>query len=76
MKEAKSIVNTICLMCRSEEFVTFPNKQIDREVKSLQVQPKTDVVSGKVKWTTLITILQKMAVVSMKMQYVLVGVVG
>ena len=37
MKEAKSLVNIICPMCRSEEFVTFPNKQIDREVKSLHV---------------------------------------
>ncbi|XP_065917520.1 TNF receptor-associated factor 5-like [Dysidea avara] len=37
MKEAKSIVNNICPVCRGEDFVTFPNKQIDREVKSLHV---------------------------------------
>ena len=41
MKEAKSIVNNICPVCRSEDFVTVPNKQIDREVnyffKSLHV---------------------------------------
>jgi len=37
MKKVKSIVHTICPVCRDEEFVTFPNKQIDREVKSLQV---------------------------------------
>ena len=37
MKEAKSIVSNICPVCRGEDFVTFPNKQIDREVKSLHV---------------------------------------
>ena len=37
MKEVKSIVNNICPLCRGEDFITFPNKQIDREVKSLQV---------------------------------------
>ena len=37
MKKAKSIVSNICPVCRSEDFVTFPNKQIDREVKSLHV---------------------------------------
>ena len=40
------------------------------------VQTKGEVVSGKVKLTTLIIILQRMEVVSMKMCYVLVGVVG
>ena len=40
------------------------------------VQTKGEVVSGKVKLTTLIIILQKMEVVSMKMCHVLVGVVG
>ena len=37
MKEAKSIVDNICPVCRGEDFVTVPNKQIDREVKSLHV---------------------------------------
>ena len=37
MKEAKRIVNNICPVCRGEDFVTVPNKQIDREVKSLHV---------------------------------------
>jgi len=37
LENAKSIVNNICPVCRSEDFVTFSNKQIDREVKSLLV---------------------------------------
>ena len=39
MKEAESIIPipNICPICRGEDFVTFPNKQIDREVKSLHV---------------------------------------
>ncbi|XP_065890865.1 TNF receptor-associated factor 4-like [Dysidea avara] len=37
MKEAKSSVLNVCPMCRGEDLVTFPNKQIDREVKSLHV---------------------------------------
>ena len=37
MKEVKSMVYNKCPVCRGEDFVTFPNKQIDREVKSLHV---------------------------------------
>ena len=37
MKEVKSMVFNICPVCRDEDFVTFPNKQIDKEVKSLHV---------------------------------------
>jgi len=37
MKEANSVVNNICPVCRTEDFVTFPNKQVDREVKNLFV---------------------------------------
>ena len=37
MKEAQSIVNNICPVCRNEDFVTFPNKQVERDIKSLHV---------------------------------------
>jgi len=37
MKEVEAVVNNVCPMCRGEDFVTVPNKQIDREVKSLHV---------------------------------------
>ena len=36
MKRAK-LLCVVCPMCRDEEFPTVPNKQIDREVKSLMV---------------------------------------
>jgi len=35
----------VCPMCRSKEFTTFPNKQVDREVKNLLVLcPKKAVI--------------------------------
>jgi len=37
MKAIESVINNICPMCRDKDFVTFPNKQIYREVKSLHV---------------------------------------
>jgi len=37
MKAIESVIKNICPMCRDKDFVTFPNKQIDREVKSLHV---------------------------------------
>ena len=30
-------INNACPVCRDEEFVTFPNKAVDREIKSLHV---------------------------------------
>ncbi|XP_065904789.1 TNF receptor-associated factor 4-like [Dysidea avara] len=36
-KNATSTLNNTCILCRSGEFPTTPNKQIDRLVKSLQV---------------------------------------
>ena len=36
IKKAATVTNA-CPICRDEEFVTFPNKQLDREVKSLHV---------------------------------------
>ena len=36
VKKAVTISNA-CPVCRDDEFVTFPNKQLDREVKSLHV---------------------------------------
>jgi len=37
MKKIKGIAKKICPMCRGKNFTTFPNKQIDREVKRLHV---------------------------------------
>ncbi|XP_065901677.1 TNF receptor-associated factor 4-like [Dysidea avara] len=34
---AVSVMPSTCPVCRHEEFVTFPNKQADREIKSLHV---------------------------------------
>ena len=31
------IISNACPVCRDEEFVTFPNKAVDREIKSLCV---------------------------------------
>ena len=36
VKKAVAITN-VCPICRDEEFVTFPNKQLDREIKSLHI---------------------------------------
>ena len=36
VKKATAITNA-CPVCRDEEFVTFPNKQLDREIKSLHI---------------------------------------
>ena len=36
IKKAAAITNA-CPVCRDEEFVTFPNKQADREIKSLHI---------------------------------------
>ena len=36
VKKATTITNA-CPVCRDEEFVTFPNKAVDREVKSLHI---------------------------------------
>ena len=36
-KNASTTVINICPVCRNEEFVTFPNKQLDREIKSLHI---------------------------------------
>ena len=36
-KKAAAIATSNCPMCRSEDFVTFPNKQIDRVVRNLHV---------------------------------------
>ena len=33
----KATNSTACSVCQNEEFVTFPNKQADREIKSLRV---------------------------------------
>ena len=57
MKEIKSMVYNKCPVCRGEDFVTFPNKQIEKlRVFVCTVQTKVEVVSGKVKLTTLIII--------------------
>ena len=37
-----SAFTNACPVCRDEEFVTFPNKQIDREIKSLYVYCTND----------------------------------
>ena len=36
VKKASGIANT-CPVCRDEKFVTFPNKAVDREIKSLHI---------------------------------------
>ena len=36
VKKAAAITNA-CPICRDEEFVTFPNKQLDREIRSFQI---------------------------------------
>ena len=36
VKKAAAITNA-CPVCRDEEFVTFPNKQADREIRSLRI---------------------------------------
>ena len=36
VKKAATVSNA-CPVCRDDEFVTFPNKQLDREIKSLHV---------------------------------------
>ena len=37
VKNQRSRSNNGCSMCRDKKFVTFPNKQIDREIKNLDV---------------------------------------
>ena len=37
LDNAKKAADINCPMCRSEEFVVYPNKQIDRIIKCLQV---------------------------------------
>ena len=36
LKKASAITNA-CPVCRDEEFVTFPNKAVDREIKCLRI---------------------------------------
>ena len=36
VKKAAAITNS-CPVCRNEAFVTFPNKRLDREIKSLHI---------------------------------------
>ena len=36
VKKASAITNA-CPVCRDEEFVTFPNRQLDREIRSLHI---------------------------------------
>ena len=36
IKKAAAITN-VCPVCRDEEFMTFPNKQLDREIKNLYI---------------------------------------
>ena len=50
VKKAEAITNA-CPVCRDEKFVTFSNKQLDREIKSLftyTVLTRRKVVSGRV----------------------------
>ena len=46
VKKATVITNA-CPVCRDEKFVTFPNKQLDREIKGLPVLTRRKVVSGR-----------------------------
>jgi len=37
VKKAATVISDACPVCRNEEFTTFPNKQVDRTIRSLHV---------------------------------------
>ena len=69
LENAKSRFSYFCPICRSEDFVTFPDKQIDREVRNLRVyctnKGRGCEWQGEVNYID--NLLQKMEVLSTKM---------
>ena len=43
-------ISNVCPMCRNEEFITFPNKAVDREIKSLHVYCTNRVMGCEWQW--------------------------
>ena len=54
-------VKSPCPMCRDEKFVTFPNNQLDREIKNLDIfctNVERGCIRGKVSMAKLVSILE------------------